>query len=62
MKKPKKVKARDCSVIAMCDGRNEMKHPTVIHDGCRKHFVGIGWVNEGPATKTDRLKYPEVVP
>lgn len=60
MKKPKPVKARDCSVIAMCDGRNEANHPTVIQEGRVMQYVGIGWVDEGPATKEDYLKYPEV--
>jgi hypothetical protein len=59
-RKPRPVKASACTIIAMCDGRNEKKHPTVIQDGRRMHYVGIGWVDEGPAEKEDYYKYPEV--
>lgn len=54
------VTAAQCSVIAMCDGRGETTHSTVIQDGRRMHYVGIGWIDDGPATPEDRKKYPTV--
>lgn len=33
----------------------------VIHDGDIKCWVGIGWVTEGRASKSDYYKIPEVV-
>lgn len=54
------VTAARCSIIAMCDGRGETTHDTVIQDGRRMHYVGIGWIDEGPATPEDRKKYPTV--
>lgn len=33
----------------------------VIHDGEIKCWVGIGWVTEGRASKSDYYKIPEVV-
>jgi hypothetical protein len=59
-RRPAPVKARDCSILAMCDGRNESKHPTIIQDGRRLHYVGIGWIDEGLATTADYRKFPEV--
>jgi len=58
--KRKTVKARDCSIIAMCDGRNETKHSKVIMRGRVMQYVGIGWVDEGPASPQDTRKYPVV--
>jgi hypothetical protein len=58
--KRKTVKARDCSTIAMCDGRGESTHPVVIDDGRRMRYVGIGWVDEGPATDADKRQFPAV--
>jgi hypothetical protein len=50
--------------MAMCDGRNENKHSTVLDmvDGAlhRFEYVGIGWIDEGVATKGDRARYPRV--
>lgn len=36
----------------------EKTHDTVVVDGVRKHWVGIGWVDEGPATKEDYETLP----
>lgn len=33
----------------------------VIHDGEIKCWVGIGWLTEGRASKSDYYKIPEVV-
>jgi hypothetical protein len=33
----------------------------VIHDGKIKCWVGIGWLTEGRASKSDYYKIPEVV-
>lgn len=54
------VSARDCSIVAMCDGRGEKTHSTVIQDGRKMHYVGIGWIDEGPASDADKKKYPTV--
>lgn len=44
----------------MCDGRGETTHSTVIQDGRKMHYVGIGWIDEGPASDADKKKYPTV--
>ena len=59
-RRKKTVSARKCSVIAMCDGRGETTHSIVIHGGRLMHYVGIGWIDAGPATDADRKKYPVV--
>ncbi len=33
----------------------------VIHDGEIKCWVGIGWVTEGRASRSDYYKIPEVI-
>jgi hypothetical protein len=39
----------------------EASHPTVIDtDGHRKQWVGIGWIDEGPATAEDKATLPYV--
>lgn len=60
MKTVKTVKASELSNLKMVAG-NEKKYSAVIIDGSKKQWVGIGWVDEGPATDDDRRKYPEVV-
>lgn len=56
----KTVTYEQVSTVAMTCG-NEKKFSTIIHDGVRKQWVGIGWVSEGVATIQDRKKYPTVV-
>lgn len=57
---PKTVDAMLLSNIRMTTG-GEKKYDCVIDLGHRKRWVGIGWVDEGKATKQDLLKYPVVV-
>ena len=61
MKAPKikTVKAEKLSIMAMSCG-NAKKYPVVIHNGKRKRWVGIGWVDEGLARHSDVRKYPTV--
>lgn len=60
--KKRTVKARDCSIIAMCDGRGETTHSIVVDsDGNLKEYVGIGWITLRKATAADKRKYPQVV-
>jgi hypothetical protein len=56
----KTVKASELSTLKMTCG-NEKKYSVVIHDGIRKQWVGIGWVDEGAATAEDKKRYPKVV-
>lgn len=57
--KRKTVKASECSTLAMVV-RNEKKFDTVIHNAHRMHWVGIGWVDEGPAQYPRDSKLPVV--
>ncbi len=59
--KPKTVTAAQCSKFHMVV-KGEREHPVVIQLApCRMQWVGMGWVNEGPATPSDMEKYPHVV-
>lgn len=55
----KKIKRSELSNLRMVAG-NEKKYSIVIIDGILKEWVGIGWVDEGRATKSDKIKYPTV--
>lgn len=58
--KIKTVTAAECSKFNMVL-RGEKEHPVVIQMApCRMQWVGMGWVNEGPASFDDLLKYPHV--
>lgn len=59
LKRPKPVKYRDVSTIAMV-ARNEGKIKKIIHEGEVKEWVGIGWVTLRKATDLDYRKIPEV--
>lgn len=61
MKRRKTVTRRQCTTLAMVAG-GERKHSTIISEGRRLHWVGIGWVDEGPATADDKKKFPELSP
>lgn len=54
------VRRSDLSTIKMVAGLEDV-YTRVIDDGVLKEWVGIGWVNVGPATDADRAKYPTVV-
>ncbi len=58
--KPQPIPASELSNLRMATG-NEKKYTHVIHDGVLKHWVGYGWVSEGPATPEDYTLYPEVI-
>jgi len=47
------------STMAMVAG-NEEKLVDVIHNGHHKHWVGIGWVDMGPASDAHYDKYPVI--
>lgn len=52
---------REClSTIAMVTG-GENVHQVVVVDGCRKRWVGFGWVTEDVATDDDLKLYPLAV-
>lgn len=55
----KTVTREQVSTLRMVAG-NEKKHPRVILDDHVQNWVGFGWVDEGPATKKDKKKYPTV--
>lgn len=59
-KLPKPVKRSELSTIKMTTG-GEKRISKVILDGNVRQWVGIGWVDEGPATEADKLKYPRVL-
>ena len=52
------IEARELNLVAM--SVHEDLPNRVIDHGCIRHYVGIGWVNEGEATKEDYKKYPTV--
>jgi hypothetical protein len=60
MLKKRTVKRSELSNLRMAAG-NEKKHTTVIDNGDLKEWVGIGWINEGRATRQDRNKFPVVI-
>jgi hypothetical protein len=55
----KKIPRREVSNRRMIEG-NENKYSIVILEGELKEWVGIGWIDIGPATNEDRKKYPTV--
>ncbi len=58
-KRPKPIKFSKLKRLSFC---NSDKLPTtVIRDGRLLHWVGIGWVDEGPASERAKQKYPRVV-
>lgn len=56
----KTVHASELSTIRMAAG-NENRFRIVVDEGRRMHWIGIGWVDEGPATPKDCATYPTVV-
>ena len=54
------VRATELSKFRMVAG-NEKIYSLVIDEGIVKNWVGIGWVDVGPATEEDYKKYPTVV-
>lgn len=57
---PKPIKRSELSTIKMVAG-GEDRISKVILDGNVRQWVGIGWVDEGPASAADKLKYPRVL-
>jgi hypothetical protein len=57
---PRPIKRSELSTIKMTTG-GEDRISKVILDGNVRQWVGIGWVDEGPATDADKLKYPRVL-
>lgn len=58
-RRPAPVTRSECSNLRMTTG-GEKKHPVVIEDGTVKRWVGIGWVDERPATAADLKLFPQV--
>jgi len=58
----KTIKASKLNPVAMaCDiGKGKLPYK-VIKDGCVMQYVGIGWVHEKKANKSDYDKLPVVV-
>lgn len=57
--KPKPVTLAEVDTLRMvCGGEKKIKR--IIHKGCIKVWVGIGWHTEGKAQVEDYFKYPEV--
>ena len=56
----KTVEASELSKLKMVAG-GEKRYRFVIDEGIVKDWVGIGWVDIGPATKKDYKKFPVVV-
>lgn len=54
------VKRSDLSTWKMVAG-NEDHITSVIDDGVKKTWVGIGWITDGPATAEDVVTYPLVI-
>lgn len=58
--KQRQVKRSALSTLRMVAG-NEKKYNTVIDNGELRTWVGIGWINDGTATKQDKGKFPIVI-
>jgi len=61
--KKRTIKRSELSTISMVAGKEKrikcvLMPPQVLH---RHRWVGIGWVDEGPATEADLKKYPTVI-
>ncbi len=56
----KTIPAEKCSIMYM-SCHPKAKHQRVIDDDHVMNWVGIGWCDEGEATKSDRKKYPIVI-
>lgn len=54
------VKRADLATIRMTTG-GEKRHPMVILDGTVRHWVGIGWVDEGEPSAEQARTLPLVV-
>jgi hypothetical protein len=54
------VKSEELTSIKM-SGKNGKKYSTIIHNGTIKTYVGIGWVTERKANKSDYNKYYKAV-
>lgn len=57
--RPEPVARAELSTWKMVAG-NEERIPVVIDNGIRKEWVGIGWIDIGPATEHDLATYPTV--
>ena len=58
--RPEPITANEMSNIHMVE-KGEAKHPVVILNGSVRRWVGIGWIDEGPADKDAYGIYPTVV-
>ncbi len=56
----KTVRRNELTNTRMVAG-NEEKYGRVIIDGHVHNWVGMGWVDEGEATKEDELAYPMMI-
>jgi len=56
----KTVNASELSNLKMTAG-NEHLYSYIIDEGMLKHWVGIGWIEEGLASIKDQKKYPTIV-
>jgi hypothetical protein len=56
---PDPIPRKDVTNRAMVAG-NEKHISIIIESGIVKEWVGIGWIDLRPATKTDRKTFPEV--
>jgi hypothetical protein len=55
----KTIEPSKLSTMAMVAG-GEKRHPKIVHHGHVRHWVGIGWVNEGPAQAPRDNQLPRV--
>ncbi len=56
----KTVDASEVTSLRMAAG-NEKKYSKVILNGHLREWVGIGWIDTGPATTSQLRRYPHVV-
>lgn len=57
---PGVVRRSQLATIRMVAG-GEKRHPIVIDRAHVKEWVGIGWIDCGPADAEERAKYPRVI-
>ena len=60
MSRMRTIKASELDTVKMVAG-NEGKISRVVWGPWLMNWVGIGWVNERPATAADKKRYPKVI-
>ena len=58
--KPRPIKRSNLSTIRMAAGNENYIDKVIDEEGNLKDWVAIGWIDCGPASEQDKLKYPVI--